>query len=119
MYSFIIKFIHSSLLIFNQWPENGAISVKGLSTRYAQDQPLVLKSISFSTNPGEKIGVVGRTGAGKSTLSLAFFRIIPHAAGTIEIDGMDIGQMGLYDLRSRLTIIPQDPVLFTGNEHSE
>ena len=102
----------------SHWPEHGQVHVKNLSIRYADDQPLVLKNLTFSTKAGEKIGVVGRTGAGKSTLSLAFFRIIPHATGGIDIDGMDIGQMGLHDLRTRLTIIPQDPVLFTGSIRS-
>ncbi|KAJ3286409.1 hypothetical protein HDU79_006491 [Rhizoclosmatium sp. JEL0117] len=102
-----------------EWPEKGEISVDGLSVRYGgDDQPFVLNGVTFKTRPGEKIGVVGRTGAGKSTLSLAFFRIIPLAQGSITIDGMDIGRMGLSDLRSKLTIIPQDPVLFTGTVRS-
>ncbi|KAI8621550.1 ABC transporter type 1, transmembrane domain-containing protein [Chytriomyces sp. MP71] len=102
-----------------EWPEKGEIKVDGLCLRYGgEDQPYVLKKVSFSTRPGEKVGVVGRTGAGKSTLSLAFFRIIPFAEGTITIDGMDIGKMGLGDLRSKLTIIPQDPILFTGTIRS-
>ncbi|KAI9354109.1 hypothetical protein DFJ73DRAFT_320268 [Zopfochytrium polystomum] len=100
------------------WPEHGEVEVKDLSIRYASDQPLVLKNLSFTTKKAERIGVVGRTGAGKSTLSLAFFRIIPHASGTVIIDGMDINKMGLHDLRSRLTIIPQDPVLFNGTIRS-
>ncbi|KAJ3197071.1 hypothetical protein HK101_006256 [Irineochytrium annulatum] len=101
-----------------EWPSSGEVEVQDLSVRYAPDQPFVLKQLNFTTRPGEKIGVVGRTGAGKSTLSLAFFRIIPFAEGTITIDGMDIGRMGLEDLRSRLTIIPQDPILFTGTIRS-
>ncbi|KAI9333479.1 P-loop containing nucleoside triphosphate hydrolase protein [Zopfochytrium polystomum] len=101
-----------------EWPEAGVVEVNGLSVRYAADLPLVLKNVSFATAAGERIGVVGRTGTGKSTLSLAFFRIIPHAAGTILIDGMDINRMGLHDLRSRLTIIPQDPILFNGTIRS-
>ncbi|KAJ3130715.1 hypothetical protein HK100_007633 [Physocladia obscura] len=102
-----------------EWPQKGEIVVDSLCVRYGgDDQPYVLNGITFSTRPGEKIGVVGRTGAGKSTLSLAFFRIIPLAEGTITIDGMDIGRMGLSDLRSKLTIIPQDPVLFTGTIRS-
>ncbi|KAI8608818.1 P-loop containing nucleoside triphosphate hydrolase protein [Chytriomyces sp. MP71] len=100
------------------WPEHGVIHVKNLSVRYALDQPRVLKDLNFTVKPGEKIGVVGRTGAGKSTLSLAFFRIVPFDEGTIEIDGMDIQKMGLHDLRSRLTIIPQDAVLFEGTIRS-
>ena len=82
--------------------------------RYSSDTPLVLKKLSFNIKAGEKIGVVGRTGAGKSTLSLAFFRILQFEEGTIFIDGVDISKIGLRDLRSRLTIIPQDPILFEG-----
>ncbi|KAI8904886.1 P-loop containing nucleoside triphosphate hydrolase protein [Gorgonomyces haynaldii] len=100
------------------WPQYGGINVNALSVRYAPDQPDVLKNVSFSIKPHEKVAVVGRTGAGKSTLSLAFFRILPLAEGAIEIDGIDITKIGLYDLRSRLTIIPQDPVLFTGTIRS-
>ncbi|XJO76494.1 hypothetical protein BDV3_007007 [Batrachochytrium dendrobatidis] len=96
------------------WPHHGCIDVKDLSIRYSADQPLVLDKISFHVGTFEKIGIVGRTGAGKSTLSLAMFRIVPHDSGHVLIDGMDIGKMGLWDLRSRLTIIPQDPVLFSG-----
>ncbi|KAI8918708.1 hypothetical protein BC831DRAFT_482842 [Entophlyctis helioformis] len=97
-----------------QWPATGAIEFKNLSVRYSPDLPRVLNDLSFSIGAFEKVGIVGRTGAGKSTLSLAMFRIVPHDAGSIVIDGMDIGRMGLWDLRSRLTIIPQDPVLFSG-----
>ncbi len=73
-----------------------------------------MKKISFKVNPGERVGVVGRTGAGKSSLTLALFRIIEAVEGSVYIDGIEISKLGLYDLRSRLTIIPQDPVLFTG-----
>ncbi|KAI9345604.1 P-loop containing nucleoside triphosphate hydrolase protein [Obelidium mucronatum] len=100
------------------WPEQGNVKVTNLSIKYAADQPCVLKSLNFYVKAGEKVGVVGRTGAGKSTLSLAFFRIIPFHEGTIEIDNFDLSKMGLHDLRSRLTIIPQDPVLFEGTLRS-
>jgi ABC-type multidrug transport system fused ATPase/permease subunit len=73
-----------------------------------------LSQINFSCAGGTKIGIVGRTGAGKSTLSLAFFRILPFSHGKIEIDGIDISHLHLHELRKRLTIIPQDPVLFSG-----
>ena len=75
---------------------------------------LVLKGIDFEIMSGEKIGIVGRTGAGKSSLTLSLFRIVEATAGSIFIDGVNIGQLGLGKLRSRLTIIPQDPVLFSG-----
>lgn len=100
------------------WPNRGAVEIKNLSIRYAPDQPDVLKNVTFNINAHEKVAVVGRTGAGKSTLSLAFFRIIPLSGGSITIDGIDISEIGLYDLRTRLTIIPQDPVLFTGTVRS-
>ncbi|KAI8915587.1 P-loop containing nucleoside triphosphate hydrolase protein [Gorgonomyces haynaldii] len=100
------------------WPQEGSIRVRNLSMQYAPDLPIVLRNLNFDIRPREKIGIVGRTGAGKSTLSMAFFRILPFATGTIEIDGIDIQKIGLHDLRSRLTIIPQDPVLFEGTLRS-
>ncbi|KAJ2999430.1 hypothetical protein HDV02_002915 [Globomyces sp. JEL0801] len=100
------------------WPDRGTVEVRDVSIRYAPELPDVLKKVSFDIKAHEKVAVVGRTGAGKSTLSLAFFRILPLSSGSIIIDGEDIGELGLYDLRSRLTIIPQDPVLFTGTLRS-
>ncbi|KAJ3359817.1 hypothetical protein HDU91_004794 [Kappamyces sp. JEL0680] len=100
------------------WPHQGAIQVRDLSMRYAQDLPDVLKKVNFQVLPHEKVAVVGRTGAGKSTLSLAFFRIIPFSSGSITIDGVNISSIGLHDLRSKITIIPQDPVLFAGTLRS-
>ena len=96
------------------WPESGNINFDGYSTRYRDGLELVLKKISFEIRGGHRVGVVGRTGAGKSSLTLALFRLIEPVDGHIYIDGLDISQLGLYDLRSRITIIPQDPVLFTG-----
>ena len=95
-----------------KWPLNGAIQVNDLSIRYASDLPKVLEGINFSAKPGEKVGIVGATGSGKSTLALAFLRFTGFDDGKIVIDGVDISQIGLYDLRSRLTIIPQDPVSY-------
>lgn len=83
--------------------------------KYAPELPAVLKGLNFTTKRAEKIGVVGRTGAGKSTLSLAFFRILPFAEGQILIDDLDISTIGLRDLRSRLTIIPQGIVFYLYN----
>ncbi|RKP10579.1 multi drug resistance-associated protein MRP [Thamnocephalis sphaerospora] len=100
------------------WPARGAIKFENYQTRYREGLDLVLKGITFDVKPREKVGIVGRTGAGKSSLTLALFRLIEAANGSITIDGEDIGKIGLYDLRSRLTIIPQDPVLFAGTVRS-
>ncbi|KAL8425677.1 hypothetical protein Efla_003997 [Eimeria flavescens] len=97
------------------WPLLGAIKAKDLCVRYRPDLPLVLKSISFDVRPGEKVGLVGRTGAGKSSLLISLLRLVEPASGHIEIDGVDIQSVGLRFLRSRFSIIPQDPVLFAGS----
>ncbi|KAJ5906784.1 Metal resistance protein YCF1 [Penicillium subrubescens] len=96
------------------WPAQGAVSFKNYSTRYREGLDLVLKDINLDIKPHEKIGVVGRTGAGKSSLTLALFRIIEPSGGTISIDGLDVSSIGLLDLRGRLAIIPQDPAMFEG-----
>ena len=96
------------------WPSRGEVEFQNYATRYRAGLDLVLKDINAHIRPQEKIGIVGRTGAGKSTITLSVFRMIEPAAGTILIDGIDISKIGLHDLRSRLTIIPQDPVLFSG-----
>jgi ABC-type multidrug transport system fused ATPase/permease subunit len=96
------------------WPSKGALEVDKLVVSYAPDLPPVLKKLSFSVEPNTRVGVVGRTGAGKSSLTLALFRFLEARSGSIYIDGLDISTINLYDLRSRLAIIPQDPVLFSG-----
>ncbi|KAG2416141.1 hypothetical protein HFD88_007333 [Aspergillus terreus] len=96
------------------WPAQGAVSFKGYSTRYRPGLDLVLKDIDLDIKPHEKIGVVGRTGAGKSSLTLALFRIIEPTSGSINIDGLNVSTIGLFDLRGRLAIIPQDPAMFEG-----
>lgn len=100
------------------WPEEGAVEVKNLVMQYAPENPAVLRNVSFKIKPREKVGIVGRTGSGKSTLALSIFRFMEPTSGTIEIDGVDIHKIGLNTLRSRLTIIPQDPVLFSGTLRS-
>ncbi|KAK1830353.1 P-loop containing nucleoside triphosphate hydrolase protein [Podospora conica] len=100
------------------WPTEGRIEVEDLVVGYASDLPPVLKGVTFSVNRNERIGVVGRTGAGKSSLTLALFRFIEARSGSIHIDGLDISKINLHDLRSRLAIIPQDPVLFSGTIRS-
>lgn len=96
------------------WPTEGRLEVSNLVCGYASDLPPVLKGLSFSVKRNQRIGVVGRTGAGKSSLTLALFRFLEAREGIILIDGVDISKIKLHDLRSRLAIIPQDPVLFSG-----
>ncbi|XP_031568469.1 multidrug resistance-associated protein 1-like [Actinia tenebrosa] len=97
-----------------EWPQEGNIDVDGLGLRYRNGQPFVLHNVSCQIDGGEKVGIVGRTGAGKSTLSMALFRILECNMGKIIIDNIDISKIGLHDLRTRITIIPQDPILFSG-----
>uniref|UniRef100_A0A1B6IAS6 ABC transporter domain-containing protein n=2 Tax=Homalodisca liturata TaxID=320908 RepID=A0A1B6IAS6_9HEMI len=97
-----------------EWPNQGVVQFQDYQVRYREGLDLVLRGVTCTINPGEKIGIVGRTGAGKSSLTLCLFRIIEAAGGQIKIDGIDISKIGLGDLRSKLTIIPQDPVLFCG-----
>jgi ABC-type multidrug transport system fused ATPase/permease subunit len=100
------------------WPSEGRLEVNNLVVGYAPDLPPVLKGLTFSVSRNERIGVVGRTGAGKSSLTLALFRFLEAREGSISIDGLDISKIKLHDLRSRLAIIPQDPVLFSGTVRS-
>ncbi|XP_054158371.1 ATP-binding cassette sub-family C member 2-like [Oppia nitens] len=100
------------------WPSNGSVRFEGYGTRYRPGLDLVLRGIDICIKPKEKIGIVGRTGAGKSSLTLALFRIIEPAMGNIIIDDIDISRLGLQELRSRLTIIPQEPVLYSGTIRS-
>ncbi|KAF6018306.1 hypothetical protein EB796_023392 [Bugula neritina] len=98
-----------------QWPSSGVIEFSKYATKYRPELDLVIKDFNFEIHSKEKIGIVGRTGAGKSSLTLALFRMIESAKGCIKIDGVDISTLGLHDLRCRLTILPQDPVLFSGS----
>jgi len=96
------------------WPANASIEFKKVNARYRDGLPLVLKDLSFAIEAEQKVGIVGRTGAGKSSVTLTLFRIIELDQGQICIDGIDISTLGLHCLRNKLTIIPQDPVLFSG-----
>ncbi|KAL4942735.1 hypothetical protein BDV06DRAFT_235250 [Aspergillus oleicola] len=100
------------------WPMKGRIKVQDIEVGYSDDLPSVLAGVSFTVEANQRVGVVGRTGAGKSSLTLALFRFLEARRGRIIIDGLDISQLQLEELRSRLAIIPQDPVLFSGTIRS-
>jgi ABC-type multidrug transport system fused ATPase/permease subunit len=100
------------------WPTQGRLEVSDLVVGYAPDLPAVLQGLSFNVDTNQRVGVVGRTGAGKSSLTLALFRFLEAREGQIYIDGIDVSKIKLHDLRGRLAIIPQDPVLFSGTIRS-
>ncbi len=97
------------------WPSEGKIEFRNFSVKYRPDTEIVLRNISFSIEGGEKIGIVGRTGSGKSTIALCLFRILEPLEGTIFIDDVNITEIGLSKLRASITIIPQDPTLMEGS----
>ncbi|XP_035826503.1 multidrug resistance-associated protein 1 [Aplysia californica] len=101
--------------VTEEWPATGRVEFVDYSTRYREGLDLVLKNLTCSINGGEKVGIVGRTGAGKSSMVLSLFRLIESVSGKIIIDGVDIGKLGLHTLRRHITILPQDPVLFAGS----
>eukprot|EP00462_Mataza_sp_D1_P005405 CAMPEP_0175120882 /NCGR_PEP_ID=MMETSP0087-20121206/864_1 /TAXON_ID=136419 /ORGANISM="Unknown Unknown, Strain D1" /LENGTH=309 /DNA_ID=CAMNT_0016402371 /DNA_START=131 /DNA_END=1056 /DNA_ORIENTATION=+ len=96
------------------WPDKGELVLKDFSMKYRSGLDLVLRSLTFSVPGGSKLGIVGRTGSGKSSLALALFRMVEAAEGQIAIDGIDIATRGLHTLRSRMCMVPQDPLLFSG-----
>ncbi|KAG7392330.1 hypothetical protein PHYBOEH_006433 [Phytophthora boehmeriae] len=97
------------------WPRAGIVEFKNVAMRYRDDLPLVLKDVSFSVASGEKVGVCGRTGSGKSSLMSVLFRVVELSSGCVRIDGVDISTITVHQLRTKLTIIPQDPMLFSGS----
>ncbi|XP_035694505.1 ATP-binding cassette sub-family C member 9-like [Branchiostoma floridae] len=104
-----------NVIVDDNWPSKGEVSFEGVSVRYDKTLDPVLTDVSATFEAGEKVGICGRTGSGKSSLTLALFRMIDNFKGKITIDGLDISRVPLTTLRSRLSIIPQDPVLFSGS----
>ncbi|KAI9439887.1 ABC transporter [Lactarius indigo] len=100
------------------WPSNGKLEINEAVLKYRPELPLVLKGLSMSVEGGEKIGIVGRTGAGKSSIMVALFRVVDLVSGSINIDGVDISKLGLNDVRNAISIIPQDSTLFSGTLRS-
>ena len=98
----------------SDWPQYGRVQMHDVCFKYRTDLPLVLKNINIDIKGGQKVGIVGRTGAGKSSLISTLLRLVELDQGVIDIDGIDISQIGLSDLRSAVAVIPQDPVLFQG-----
>lgn len=96
------------------WPETGNVEFQNVYLKYRPTTDLVLHDLSFKVQAGEKVGVVGRTGAGKSTIAISISRIVELFKGSILLDGLDISHVPLAELRSRITVIPQDPTMFTG-----
>lgn len=101
-----------------QWPDSGKVEVNNLSLKYAPHLPYVIKDVTFTIEPLEKVGIVGRTGAGKSTIITALFRFLEADTGSIKLDGVNIANIDLKRLRRSITIIPQDPTLFAGSIRS-
>ena len=97
-----------------KWPQYGRVQMNNVSFKYRPDLPLVLKNISIDIGGGQKVGIVGRTGAGKSSLISTLLRLVELEEGDISVDGINISEIGLTDLRSAVAVIPQDPVLFQG-----
>uniref|UniRef100_A0A8B9H596 ATP-binding cassette, sub-family C (CFTR/MRP), member 10 n=1 Tax=Astyanax mexicanus TaxID=7994 RepID=A0A8B9H596_ASTMX len=106
---------HCSTAVPSSWPEHGRVEFRGAVMAYRPGLPNALDGVSMAMLPGERVGVVGRTGSGKSSLFLALFRMVELNQGQILLDGKDIGQVGLSQLRSKLAIIPQDPFLFSSS----
>lgn len=100
------------------WPSEGRISFKNVTLKYRPELDPALCNLSFECDSQERVGIVGRTGSGKSSLLVSLFRMVELSEGAVLIDGIDISRIGLHDLRSRMAIVPQDPVLFNGTIRS-
>ena len=102
------------------WPSSGSVEFSKYCMKYRDETPEVLHGISFTIKPGEKVGIVGRSGSGKSSILASVFRLIQDhlVSGDIRIDDLPIHKLGISQLRSKLSIIPQDPIMFSGSVRS-
>ena len=100
------------------WPERGEIDISNMALRYRPGLPLVLQDVNLRVNAGEKVGIVGRTGAGKSSLLTGLLRLVELERGSVHIDGVDVAKMGLAELRRKVAVLPQDPLIFSGTLRS-
>jgi len=96
------------------WPQHGAIEIRGMSLRYRENLPFIIRGLNLSISQRQRVGICGRTGSGKSSLLLALLRIVEPTEGEIFVDGVNVCKIGLGDLRSRISLVPQDAVLFSG-----
>jgi len=101
-------------LLKSGWPKEGSLAVRDLSVRYRSTLPLALAGVSFSIPHGSRVGIVGRTGSGKSTIVQTIFRLLEPEQGIIQFDGVDVTSVGLHTLRTRMSVLPQSPTLFSG-----
>lgn len=96
----------------SDWPQKGSVTFKNVKLRYRPETALVLTDLSYTAEAGHKVGIVGRTGCGKSTMGLALSRLVEIEGGLVSIDGVEVSKVDLTLLRSKITVIPQDPVIF-------
>ncbi len=113
-----IETTYDEIIVANDWPDKGEIKFENYKMKYRENLPFVLKNVTFEIRGGERVGVCGRTGSGKSSLVNGLLRLVESSEGSIKIDGIDISNVNIGELRRAISVIPQDPVLFSGTVRS-